>query len=154
MQGPLLPPAVSWRASWFRSLQEDISKNHCRVKWDLVRKCIGLFAALSELFGWNGPSVPVLIPAEGIMASRCVRDVGRHNPCYVGDLLQDDAETQSSIFSQKMLLCCSRPVMFEAVKKQCSVHNVLLGTVRISWNLSFVLNSSAPFLCHTLTTWQ
>lgn len=85
------------------------------------------------------------------MASCCVRGIGPRNPSYVGDLLQDEAETQSSIFAQKMLLCCSRPIMFETVKKQCSLHNVLLGTMCISWNLSFVFNSSASFLCHTLT---
>lgn len=50
------------------------------------------------------------------MASRCVRGIGRRNPSYVGDLLQDEAKTQSSIFAQKMLLCCSRPIMFETEK--------------------------------------
>lgn len=63
------------------------------------------------------------------------------------DLPWDDAEMQSSVFTGKMVLCCSRPIMLEAMKDPCACYNAC------QWEFGFSaeLLSSAPVLCYSLT---
>lgn len=42
--------------------------------------CVVLLTFQQELFGWDGPSVPLLIPTQGIMALRFLRGAAGCNP--------------------------------------------------------------------------
>lgn len=146
------PSAVIWRTFWARSLQRDSAANHSGAQWDAVRELGRLRPVLTfqrELFGWGGPSAPLLIPPEGIRALCFLRAISGCNlllvralrmllQCKAGFLLEDAALLQQTHCAGSYQRC----VVVWACYNACQWESGLCAE----------LFSSAPVLCYILTT--